>query len=271
MKLKYIFILSLLFSFSLISAQKKIVILHTNDTHSRIEPIPATDRNNPNMGGLVNRKAVVDSIRQVEKNVLLMDIGDFVQGTPYFNLFHGKVEAESMNMIKYDLGTLGNHEFDYGLDTLKKIVQTLDFPIIVCNYDFSGTPMEGLTKPYIIKKIDGAKIGILGVGCDPVGLIQKEKYEGMKYTPSAEAANEYAQILKNKEKCDIVICISHNGLNPDKEIAAQSKNIDIIIGGHSHSFMKEPALIKNSVGKDVYIYQVGKNGAYIGKTEIILK
>lgn len=271
MKLKYIFLLVFLFSSSLIYAQKKIVLLHTNDTHSRIEAIPATDRNNPNMGGVVNRKAVVDSIRQVEKNVLLLDVGDFVQGTPYFNLFHGKVEAESMNIIRYDIGTLGNHEFDYGLDTLKKIVKTLDFPIIVCNYDFSGTVMEGMTKPYIIKEIDGVKVGFMGLGCNPAGLIQKDKYEGMKYTPSAEAANKYAQVLKDKEKCDIVVCISHNGLNPDKEIAAQSRNIDIIIGGHSHSFMKEPALIKNSEGKDVYIYQVGKNGAYIGKTEIILK
>lgn len=271
MKLKYILLSTLLCSSLLAWGQNKIVLLHTNDTHSRIEAIPSTDKYNPNMGGVVNRKAVVDSIRQIEKNVLLIDVGDFVQGTPYFNLFHGQVEAKTMNMIGYDIGTLGNHEFDYGLDTLKKIVKTLKFPVIVCNYDFSNTTLKGLIKPYIIKKIDGVKIGFLGLGCDPAGLIQKDKYRGMKYIPSAEAANKYARILKEKEKCDIVVCISHNGLNLDKEIATQSRYIDIILGGHSHSFMDSPTILKNKDSKDVYIYQVGKNGAYIGKTEIILR
>lgn len=250
--------------------QKKLVILHTNDTHSQIEPLPATDKRYPNMGGVLNRKAIIDSIRSVEKNVLLLDAGDFLQGTPYFNLFHGRVESGAMDIMKYEVGTLGNHEFDYGLDTLHMVLKHIDYPIVNCNYDFSGTVVEGLTQPFVILKKDGVKIGIIGAGVDPEGLIQSDKYEGMKFKPIIETVNYYAKLLKSQYKCDLIIALTHIGLEDDKKLAAASSDIDVIIGGHSHTFMDKPAMIKNQKGKDILVYQVGKSASYIGKVEVNL-
>ena len=270
-RLKFISVLVLLsLSLSTVSAQKNITILATNDTHSRIEPLPETDKNNPGMGGVEARSAFINKIRNEYPNVLLFDAGDFVQGTPYFNLFHGRVEAQVMNQIKYDAGTLGNHEFDYGIDTLKMIIDKLNFPIVSCNYDFSGTPLREKVKPYVILKRFGLKIGVLGVGADPEGLIQKNNYEGMIFNPILPSVNHYSDILKNKEKCDLIICLSHIGYTGDIELAKQSKYIDIIIGGHSHTFMEEPDTRKNAKNKDVMIFQTGKNGAYINKFDVKL-
>lgn len=271
MKLKNILLFTVL-AFSLVAnAQKDIVILHTNDTHSRIEPLPSSDKNYGKTAGVVPRKAFVDKVRQENSNVLLFDVGDFVQGTPYFNLFHGRVEAGAMNQIGYDAGTLGNHEFDYGLDTLKMIVEELNFPIVNCNYDFSSTPLKGLIKPHIVLVKDGVRIGVLGVGADPEGLIQKNRYEDMVFKPVIENANRYAKILKHKEKCDLIICLSHVGYSSDLELAAQSKDIDIILGGHSHTYMEAPEYIKNRDGKDVMIFQTGKNGTFVGRVDVELE
>lgn len=254
----------------MVGAQKKIVILGTNDTHSRIEPIPENDRNYGGMGGVVAREAFIDEIRKQNQNVLLFDAGDFVQGTPYFNLFHGRVEAQAMNLMKYDAGTLGNHEFDYGLDTLKMIVKKLNFPILNCNYDFSETVLKDDIKPYVILKRFGLKIGVLGVGVDPEGLIQKNKYEGMVFKPAISSVNFYAKILKDSKKCDLVVCLSHLGYNDDIKLAEQSKNVDIIIGGHSHTYMEKPDMRTNLDGKEVLIFQTGKSGAYVNKIEVEL-
>jgi len=223
------------------------------------------------MGGVINRKSVIDSVRRVEKNVILIDAGDFVQGTPYFNMFHGRVETGAMNIMKYDVGTIGNHEFDYGLDTMKMIIERLKYPIVNCNYDFSATVLKNLIKPYIILKRNGIKIGILGVGVDPEGLIQKDKYDGMRFNPVNESVNKYARILKDEKKCDVIICVSHIGIKDDKVLAENSKFVNVIIGGHSHTFMDEPEIIKNKDGKNVLVYQVGKNGSYIGKTVLALQ
>ena len=254
----------------MVGAQKKIVILSTNDTHSRIEPIPENDRNYGGMGGVVAREAFIDEIRKQNQNVLLFDAGDFVQGTPYFNLFHGRVEAQAMNLMKYDAGTLGNHEFDYGLDTLKMIVKKLNFPILNCNYDFSDTVLKDDIKPYVILKRFGLKIGVLGVGVDPEGLIQKNKYEGMVFKPAISSVNFYAKILKDSKKCDLVVCLSHLGYNEDIKLAEQSKNVDVIIGGHSHTYMEKPDMRTNLDGKEVLIFQTGKSGAYVNKIEVEL-
>ncbi|MFR9165630.1 MAG: bifunctional metallophosphatase/5'-nucleotidase [Dysgonomonas sp.] len=283
MKLKYICLALVLVVSTGIFAQKKIVILHTNDTHSRIEALPPTDSKYPNTAGVVNRKAVIDSIKAIYGNVLLLDAGDFVQGTPYFNLFKGRAEADMMNYLKYDAATIGNHEFDYGLDTMKMIFERLNFPIVNCNYDFSKTVLKDVVKPYTILKKFGLKIGIVGVGADPKGLIQEDKYEGMTFLPIIESTNKYAEMLKNKEKCDMVICLSHIGfsLHPnqeasgastviDQELAQKSRNIDLIIGGHSHTYMQHPVYEKNMDGKDVMIFQCGKNATYIGKIEVEL-
>lgn len=270
MKLRNILLFSFLFIGLMVGAQKKIVILGTNDTHSRIEPIPENDRNYGGMGGVVAREAFIDGIRKQNQNVLLFDAGDFVQGTPYFNLFHGRVEAQAMNLMKYDAGTLGNHEFDYGLDTLKMIVKKLNFPILNCNYDFSETVLKDDIKPYVILKRFGLKIGVLGVGVDPEGLIQKNKYEGMLFKPAISSVNFYAKILKDSKKCDLVVCLSHLGYNDDIKLAEQSKNVDIIIGGHSHTYMEKPDMRKNLDGKEVLIFQTGKSGAYVNKIEVEL-
>lgn len=272
MKLKNISILVLCFWLgAAIYAQKKITVLATNDTHSRIEALPSTDKYNPDMGGVEARAAFISSVRQQNPNTLLFDAGDFVQGTPYFNLFHGRVEAQAMNLMKYDAGTIGNHEFDYGLDTLKMIIDKLNFPIVNCNYDFSNTVLNNKVKPYIILKKDGVKIGILGVGVDPEGLIQKSKYGNMIFKPIESSVNFYSKILKESKKCDLIICLSHIGYTDDIRLAEQSKYIDIIIGGHSHTYMEKPDIRKNAEGKDVLIFQTGKNGAYVNKFEVELE
>lgn len=283
MKSTYIYLIALLLSLpAVLSAQKKLVILHTNDTHSRIEELPTTDSKYPNTAGVINRKAVIDSIRSLYTNVLLLDAGDFVQGTPYFNLFKGRAEADAMNLLGYEATTIGNHEFDYGLDTMRMIFERLDFPVVNSNYDFSNTVVKDAVKSYIVIKKFGLKIGILGVGPDPEGLVQEDKYKGMIFNPIVESANKYAEILKKKEKCDLIICLSHIGYTDDhaqKEgakavldpyLAENSRYIDVIIGGHSHTYMPKPDIRKNKDGKDIMIFQVGKNGTYIGKLELDL-
>lgn len=271
MKLRYICLLSVLVIASGLFAQKKLVILHTNDTHSRIEALPSSDKSYPNTAGVVNRESVIEDLRKNNKNVLLFDVGDFVQGTPYFNLFKGRVEGQAMNLMKYDAGTLGNHEFDYGLDTLKRIIKELDYPILNCNYDFSNTVLKDVVKPYTIFKKDGLKIGVIGVGVDPEGLIQKDKYEGMIFNPINESVNKYAEFLKKKEKCDVIICLSHIGYNDDVKLAQSTKYVDVILGGHSHTYMEEPEHIKNAQGNDVLMFQLGKNGSFVGKVELDLE
>lgn len=271
MNLRYICLLSVLVIASGLFAQKKLVILHTNDTHSRIEALPSSDKSYPNTAGVVNRESVIEDLRKNNKNVLLFDVGDFVQGTPYFNLFKGRVEGQAMNLMKYDAGTLGNHEFDYGLDTLKRIIKELDYPILNCNYDFSNTVLKDVVKPYAIFKKDGLKIGVIGVGVDPEGLIQKDKYEGMIFNPINESVNKYAEFLKKKEKCDVIICLSHIGYNDDVKLAQSTKYVDVILGGHSHTYMEEPEDIKNTQGNDVLMFQLGKNGSFVGKVELDLE
>lgn len=274
MKYRNILILLLAFTVS-VGAQtvKKVVILHTNDTHSRIEPLPTNENTNPNTAGVVRRATYVDQVRKENKNVLLFDAGDFVQGTPYFNLFKGEVETGAMNRLKYDAGTLGNHEFDYGLDVLAGIVKKANYPIVNCNYDFTNTPLNGLVKPYVILRKFGMKIGVLGVGVDPEGLIQSENYKGMIFNPIINSVNKYSEILKNQEKCDLVICLSHIGFESignaanDQVLAKNSKFIDIIIGGHSHTYLEKPVVLRNLDGKDVLIYQMGKNGTFIGRID----
>ncbi|MDO5523030.1 MAG: metallophosphoesterase [Bacteroidia bacterium] len=251
--------------------QKNIVILHTNDTHSRIEPLPETDRFAPNKGGVIRRIKYINQVRKENKNVLLFDAGDFLQGTPYFNLFKGDVETEAMNLMRYDAVTLGNHEFDYGIDVLEKVVRQAKFPIISSNYDFSGTALNNLIKPYSIIKRDGIKIGIIGIGIQPKGLVATDNYAGMKFLSPVETANELALKLKTTDKCDIVICLSHLGYTADKRLVEKTRNIDIIIGGHSHTNMKTPDIIKNIDNKDVLVFQTAGRGANVGRIDVELE
>ncbi len=273
MKTSYNHLLLIIFlSFSVgIWGQVKLVILHTNDTHSRIEPVPATDKRNANLGGVERRAAYFDSVRKDNKDVLILDSGDFLQGTPYFNMFKGEVETEVMNLLRYDATTLGNHEFDYGLNTIASVARRAKFPIVCTNYDFTGTPVEGLTKPYIILKKGGVRIGIIGIGIQPKGLIASANYEGMRFLAPIPTANQYATLLKEERKCDIVICLSHLGYTDDINLAENSHNIDFILGGHSHTFMKEAKTVKNADGKDIVIFQNGDRGMYIGRLDVELE
>lgn len=275
-KFNILFVL-LIMALSLPAQQTKhIVILHTNDTHSRIEPLPDSELNS-NTGGVVRRIDYIHEVRKENRDVLLFDAGDFVQGTPYFNLFKGEVEIGAMNRMKYDAGTIGNHEFDEGFDVLARMVKEAKYPILNCNYDFTNTSLKGLIKPYVVLHKFGLKIGVLGVGVDPEGLIDSEKCKGMIFYPIIGSVNKYAEILKIKEKCDLIICLSHIGFESygnatnDQKLAAQSKYVDIIIGGHSHTYLEKPEIIKNLDGKDVLIYQMGKNGSFIGRIDVDMK
>lgn len=269
---KFKIILTFFFLLSILSAypQKKIVILHTNDTHSRIEPLPETDRYAAGKGGVVRRATFIDEARKENKNVLLFDAGDFLQGTPYFNLFKGEVEVKAMNLMKYDAAILGNHEFDYGLVVLEKVVRQAEFPIICSNYDFSETTLAGLFKPFLVLKRDGVRIGVIGLGVQPKGLIATENYKGMKFNDPTKTANELAELLRAQYRCDIVVCLSHLGYLSDVKLAENSRNIDLIIGGHSHTYMAEPELKKDLDGKEVMIHQTNGRGVFVGKIDVEL-
>lgn len=251
-------------------AQKQLVILHTNDTHSRIEPLPETDQSAPGLGGVMRRANYVDEIRRENRQVLLLDAGDFLQGTPYFNLFKGEVEVKSMNLMKYDAATLGNHEFDYGMEVLEKVVRAAHFPIVSTNYDFSGTALAGMIHPYLILKKGGVRVGVMGINVQPQGLIAANHYKGMKYLDTVTSANEMAKRLREEHRCDLVVCLSHLGYTADRELAAESRGIDLIIGGHSHTHMTEPVVVNNLEDNEVVIFQTSGRGVNVGRINVRL-
>lgn len=267
----------LFFSVSVFAQQKmKLVILHTNDTHSQIEPTEKSTLRTSDMGGYARRMGVINQIREKEQNVILVDAGDFSQGTPYFNFFNGRVEIEGMNRMKYDAGTLGNHEFDNGMDTLALILRNAKFPEVNSNYQVENTPLKGIIKPYIVLIKNGLRIGIMGLGVNPKSLIFKKNYHGLKYTDPVLKANEVSTLLKKKEKCDVIICLSHLGADSTKmevndfEIAHKTRFIDVIIGGHSHSLINNTTE-KNADGKQTVIAQVGKSGFFLGRIDLELE
>lgn len=265
--------------FELLAAKDiiKITVLHTNDVHSRIEPFPDNDPKYPGLGGVAQRSALINEIRNKEKNVLLLDAGDIFQGTPYFNLFKGEVEMKLMSQLKYDAGTIGNHDFDNGIDGLADMLQFAKFPLLNCNYDFTGTAMAGKTKPYKIFEMDGARIGVFGIGIELKGLVPEKLYGKTLYLDPMEKAAYTAHRLKVVEKCDVVICLSHLGYKyPDEKIsddvlAKKSLNIDLIIGGHTHTFIDTPFKYYNRDGKPVYIAQVGWAGIKLGRIDFFIE
>lgn len=254
---------------------KKITILHTNDQHSRIEPFDASYTRNPNQGGFARRATLVQKIRKEEPNVLLLDCGDIFQGTPYFNMFGGELEFKLMSMMGYDAATMGNHDFDNGLDGFLKALPNAKFPFITSNYDFKNTILEGKTLDYKIFTKQGIKIGVFGLGIELDGLVGKKQYAETKYLDPVEIANHYGKFLKNEKKCDLVVCISHLGYqfrdNPnricDVNLASKTENIDLILGGHTHTFLPEPQKYTNSAGKSVLVNQVGWAGLLLGKID----
>ena len=276
-KIIAIALLIIISTFQLAAEKKiKLVILHTNDTHSQIEPTENSNLKTANMGGYARRMGVIEKIRSEEKNVLLFDAGDFSQGTPYFNFFNGRVEIDALNRMQYDAGTLGNHEFDNGIDTLAIILKDARFPLISSNYELENTPIKNHIQPYLILKKFGLKIGIMALNVDPKSLIIENNYRGLVYRDPIEKAKETSAFLKKKQKCDLVICLSHLGSDStaidvnDFTIAHQTKHIDIILGGHSHSLL-ENTKTNNADGKKVIIAQMGKSGLYLGRIDIELE
>ncbi|RMG79967.1 MAG: bifunctional metallophosphatase/5'-nucleotidase [Bacteroidetes bacterium] len=252
----------------------KISVLHTNDWHSHIDPFPHDDPKYPGLGGAAKRSWLIQQIRKREKNVLLLDAGDVFQGTPYFNFYGGKLEFELMSKMKYDAATLGNHDFDNGLQGLKKMLPFAQFPFVNTNYDFSDTILHNQFKPYQIFTKQNVKIGVLGVGVELNGLVSKKNYENTRYLDPISSVQKTTDILRNDEKCDIVICLSHLGYKynsnkvSDIVLAKETHGIDIIIGGHTHTFLDKPDIQKNKKGKPVVINQVGWAGVRLGKIDI---
>ncbi|MBN2764944.1 MAG: metallophosphoesterase [Paludibacteraceae bacterium] len=276
MKQLYILTFLLCFQLATFSADKvKLVILHTNDTHSQVEPSEKSSLATSDMGGYARRMGVIEKIRSEEKNVLLFDAGDYSQGSPYFNFFNGRIEIDALNRMKYDAVTMGNHEFDNGIDTLAAIIQNLRVPLISSNYDVTNSVIRDFVKPWIVIKKAGLKIGVMALNVNPESLILDSNIRDVNYLDPVAKAQEVSDYLKNKEKCDLIICLSHLGSDKDSksvndfEIAAKTKFIDVIIGGHSHS-MLENIKTKNAEGRDVIIAQMAKSGFYLGRIDLQL-
>lgn len=280
--MKHLYIIGLLFALMAGSAsaqQKELYILQTSDTHSRIEPIPAqTADPAAGMGGVVRRATFVKDFRNEHPDVLLFDCGDISQGTPYYNLFKGEVEIKAMNLMKYDAMTIGNHEFDFGLENMARLFRMADFPVVCANYEVKGTVLEGIVKPYVVLERSGLRIGVFGISPKLEGLVQADKCEGVVYKDPVATAQQMADLLKEKEHCDVVVCLSHLGIQPgadaseeyDNNLVAKTRNIDIILGGHTHTNMEQPAVYQNADGKNVPIMHVGKSGVYVGKMKLTL-
>ncbi|MFZ7114394.1 MAG: bifunctional metallophosphatase/5'-nucleotidase [Bacteroidota bacterium] len=251
----------------------KLTILHTNDVHSRIDPFPANDPKYPNMGGVARRAALIKKIRATEKNVLLLDAGDIFQGTPYFNLYGGELEFKLMSEMGYDASTLGNHDFDNGIDGLVKQMPNMNFPFLNSNYSFKDTLLENKIQEYKIFRKGDLKIGVFGIGIELRGLVDPKLSGNILYNDPLVNANRISTLLKNEEKCDLVICLSHLGYKyndkkvSDSVLAKESSHIDLIIGGHTHTFLDEPTQVVNKEGKEVLIAQVGWAGIKLGRID----
>lgn len=266
----------------------KLTILHTNDVHSRLEPFPMDGGKNQGLGGVAARADLINKIRSeqasadsfegfrsTDDNILLLDAGDIFQGTPYFNIYKGEPEIKAMTAMRYDAATMGNHDFDGGLENFATQLQYAKFPILLCNYDVTGTPIEFKTQPYKVFKKGKLKIGVTGVGIQPKGLVPDALAGNTKYLDPVENLNRTAAKLKKEEGCDMIVCLSHLGYKYKEDsnrmcdiiLAKESENVDLIIGGHTHTFMEEPDVLKNKSGSDVIINQVGWAGIILGRLD----
>ena len=255
----------------------KLVILHTNDVHSRIDPFPMDGSRNQGRGGVAARAALINKIRQENPNVLLLDAGDIFQGTPYFNFYGGELELKMMSMMAYDAGIMGNHDFDNGVEGFHKQLPHANFPILNANYDFSDTVLHDKTQPYKIFKKEGLKIGVFGLGIELTGLVNKVQYGNTVYLDPVGKALEMEKLLKEDKNCDIVICLSHLGYRysdqkiSDIVLAKYTHYIDLIIGGHTHTFLNKPDAVRNLKGKETLINQVGFAGINLGRIDFIFQ
>ena len=254
---------------------KHLTILHTNDVHSYIDPFPANHPKNPNMGGVARRAALIESIRAENSNVLLLDAGDIFQGTPYFNYYGGEIEFKLMSMMRYDIATIGNHDFDNGIEGLFAQLPNASFEFVSANYDFKNTVMNGHVKPYKIFNKSGIKVGVFGLGVGLEGLVDKKNCKETIYNDPLEIATDMSRILKQERKCDLVICLSHIGYKYKDEpnkicdtiLATKTRDIDLIIGGHTHTFLEKPTVLMNLDKKEVLVNQVGCYGVNLGRID----
>lgn len=250
-------------------------IVHTNDTHSCIEPLDVSAGSNADKAGYMRRSALLQDIRAVDSDILLLDCGDFSQGSAYYNLYKGEVEVKLMNHMGYDAATIGNHEFDFGIDNMVRLFKMAHFPILCCNYDFTGTPLDSIVKPYTIVEKKGLKIGLIGVCPKLEGLVAQANYGNIVYNDPIACANPIAAKLKNEEHCDLVVVLSHLGwlvglsdsMN-DQTFISQTRNIDVVVGGHSHTYFRHPEYVNNLDGKPVICNQMGKNAQWVGTLQI---
>lgn len=256
-------------------ARKHLTVLHTNDVHSYIDPFPPDHPKNPNKGGVARRAALIESIRAENPNTLLLDAGDIFQGTPYFNYYGGELEIKLMSMMGYDAGTMGNHDFDNGIEGFYAQLPHATFGFVSANYDFSNTILNGLVKPYKLMVKDGIRVGIFGLGVELAGLVDPRNCKETKYNDPVGVTQDVAKTLRETEKCDLVICLSHLGYeyknDPEKisdlKLAAQTQGIDLIIGGHTHTFLEKPTVVKNAVGHEVLVNQAGCYGINLGRID----
>ena len=257
--------------------KKQLVVLHTNDTHSCIMPLPANMENKDiaARGGFQRRINMLKEQRKLHPDLLLFDSGDFSQGSGYYTLFKGEVEVGLMNFMGYDAATIGNHEFDFGLENMARIFRMANFPIVCSNYDFTGTPCEGLVKDYITLKRNGLKIGVFALGTRMQGLVANKNCVGVKFLDPIETARKYIDILRKKEKCDVVICLSHLGWQiseyPDEKFIREIEGCDLVLGGHTHTYMPTLEYAPDKTGKMIPDDQNGKHGALIGKLVLNLE
>lgn len=253
---------------------KHITILHTNDVHSHIDAFPLDHSQYPNLGGLARRATLVDSIRKENANTLLFDAGDYFQGTPYFNFYGGELEFKLMSMLKYDAATIGNHDFDNGVDGLYAQLPHAKFDLLSANYNFTNTVLDGHVQKHKIFTVDGLKIGVYGIGIELNGLVNKELFKETKYMYPYALAQDAEKALKVYEKCDLVICLSHLGYDyedknkpSDLGLAKKTEFTDLIIGGHTHTFLDKPTVVKNKNEKDILVNQVGCYGLNVGRVD----
>jgi len=262
-----------------LAGETLITILHTNDTHSQIDPILENDRKYAGKGGVARRATLVKRVRRENPNTLLIDAGDVLQGTPYFNFYKGEVEYKAMSMIGYDAGTIGNHEFDNGVESLAKAMQFANFDIVSSNYDVRGSALENRVKTQVVKEVGGVRIGLFGLGISPIGLITPDNFKPLKYLDPVRMTRGVVKLLREQERCALVLGMSHLGYYPnpqrdeigDTQVAAQVDGIDFIASGHTHTFMETPVLQKNPSGKDTIIFQVGRSGIYVGRVDFTIR
>jgi len=256
-----------------------ITVLHTNDTHSQIDPILENDKTYGGKGGVARRATLVKRVRKENPNTLMIDAGDVCQGTPYFNFYKGEVEYKAMSLIGYDVGTIGNHEFDNGVESLAKALQFANFDIVSTNYDVRGSALENRVKTHVVKEVGGLRVGLFGLGISPTGLITPDNFKPLQYLDPVRMTRGVTKLLREQERCTLVLGMSHLGYYPDPknrevgdtQVAAQVDGIDFIASGHTHTFMERPVLQKNPSGKDTIIFQVGRSGIYVGRLDFTVR